>query len=351
MRRRAKKSTNKREGGEKMYNLKEKNQLGITLIALVVTIVVLLILCVVSINIVFGDDGIFGTAKQASEETKEKADFESNQLPGLMKNFIDESVGITNKAGNKPTELPDNNSAPEITTQAYASSRHTDYIYVSTAATDADGDTLTYTLNWGTDTNYGNTETLTGASGEIIEFQKTGLANYTDYYWRIDVSDGKESISGVANSTKTYCSTTECNGNGDCIYCSAVSVSSGPQYTKSNGEGNVCSGEKYYTAIGTIQLGSTITDNCMACGKTYRTTSYHIAMKCNSCGFVQGRLGKAFCSEACAKTDEYWGTATKYNCERCIECDSYGNYTCAHDVEGKHYYCSHGTNYTTTYHE
>ena len=49
-------------------NLSEK---GITLIALVVTIVVLLILAGVSINLIIGDNGIITKAKQAASATEE----------------------------------------------------------------------------------------------------------------------------------------------------------------------------------------------------------------------------------------------------------------------------------------
>ena len=47
-----------------------KNKKGITLIALVVTLVVLLILSAISINFIVGDNGIFKTAKEAEEKTK-----------------------------------------------------------------------------------------------------------------------------------------------------------------------------------------------------------------------------------------------------------------------------------------
>ena len=50
-----------------MKNLKE--QKGITLVALVVTIIVLLILAGVTILYVLSDDGIFGTAQRAGTET------------------------------------------------------------------------------------------------------------------------------------------------------------------------------------------------------------------------------------------------------------------------------------------
>ena len=61
--------------------MKTKEMKGITLVALVVTIVVLLILAGVSINTVLGDDGIIQKAKDAAEATKRaSAEEEMNRL-------------------------------------------------------------------------------------------------------------------------------------------------------------------------------------------------------------------------------------------------------------------------------
>ena len=65
-----------------------KNQKGITLVALVATIVVLLILAAVSINIAF-NGGLFDQAKSATQKTANGIDFEANTLPLLTQNFID----------------------------------------------------------------------------------------------------------------------------------------------------------------------------------------------------------------------------------------------------------------------
>ena len=54
-----------------MRNLKNNRQKGITLIALVVTIVVLIILATVSILTVFGDNGIISRAEESKKQTKE----------------------------------------------------------------------------------------------------------------------------------------------------------------------------------------------------------------------------------------------------------------------------------------
>ena len=47
-----------------------KNDKGITLVALVVTIIVLIILAGISINLVLGDNGIITIAKKAKENTE-----------------------------------------------------------------------------------------------------------------------------------------------------------------------------------------------------------------------------------------------------------------------------------------
>jgi len=90
-----------------------KNQKGITLIALVVTIVVLLILAVVSINVVFGDDGIFGTAKQSANQTANAAHYEANILGTELQTFVDEAVnGTGGNGGGTTPENPNPNPNP-----------------------------------------------------------------------------------------------------------------------------------------------------------------------------------------------------------------------------------------------
>jgi len=60
--------------------MNQKNQKGITLIALVVTIIVLLILAGVTINMVLGDDGIIGQAQQAKAAQEDKEKEEQDEL-------------------------------------------------------------------------------------------------------------------------------------------------------------------------------------------------------------------------------------------------------------------------------
>ncbi len=81
-----------------------KNNKGITLITLVITIIVLLILAGVSIRMITGDDGIIARASDASEKTKEQSEAEKNKL-------TDANDYINNKVNQ--------HSAPTLTTNEY----------------------------------------------------------------------------------------------------------------------------------------------------------------------------------------------------------------------------------------
>lgn len=78
---------------------KIKKDRGITLIALIATIVALLILAGVSINLVLGNNGIITMAKKAKEQYENAAKREEQILSGAMgKNFQDYNgqLSVTN---------------------------------------------------------------------------------------------------------------------------------------------------------------------------------------------------------------------------------------------------------------
>ena len=89
-----------------MRNLKKNRQKGITLIALVVTIVVLIILATVSILAVFGDNGIIARAQTAKDtHEKGKAD-ETNTLDdyaSYIGNYLDGKGGSSGGGSDTPT--------------------------------------------------------------------------------------------------------------------------------------------------------------------------------------------------------------------------------------------------------
>mgnify|MGYP005803152487 FL=1 len=66
-----------------------KKQNGITLIALVVTIIVLIILAGVSINMLVGENGIINMAQRAKEDTQQAANEEQHSLTGVFEsNYV-----------------------------------------------------------------------------------------------------------------------------------------------------------------------------------------------------------------------------------------------------------------------
>ncbi len=67
-----------------------KNQKGITLVALVVTIVILIILATISIAVVF-QGGLIDRANQAAD-FQANADQELNELSDSMLNFLDDKI-------------------------------------------------------------------------------------------------------------------------------------------------------------------------------------------------------------------------------------------------------------------
>ena len=87
----------------KKLNSKETRKTsGITLIALVVTIVVLLILAGITISLVFSENGIIAKAKEAAEKTNQAAINEQeqmNEVAGYLDNMLNEIGG----SGEEPT--------------------------------------------------------------------------------------------------------------------------------------------------------------------------------------------------------------------------------------------------------
>lgn len=84
----------KSEKNNTIYTKKINKEKGITLIALVITIIVLLILATVSIAMLTGKNGILGKAEKATEEHTEKSALEKLKLK-LTEYIIDQNDNIS----------------------------------------------------------------------------------------------------------------------------------------------------------------------------------------------------------------------------------------------------------------
>ena len=92
------------------YLTHTKKTQGITLIALVVTIVVLLILASVTISAIFSDNGIIKKAQEAANKTKEAVEQEQAELNQLYNDL----ASIMNNTTGGSTEEPEPEPEPEL---------------------------------------------------------------------------------------------------------------------------------------------------------------------------------------------------------------------------------------------
>ena len=86
-----------------LKNIFKKNK-GITLIALVVTVIILIILAGISISMLTGQNGILNRAQEAKEKTKQSQAEELSALSELenqMNNYQDDGFD-TQKGANRP---------------------------------------------------------------------------------------------------------------------------------------------------------------------------------------------------------------------------------------------------------
>ena len=71
-----------------------KKENGITLVALVVTIVVLLILAGVSISLVLGQNGLINRSTKAANDTRNAANDEAHLFNNTIPDFIDQVTTV-----------------------------------------------------------------------------------------------------------------------------------------------------------------------------------------------------------------------------------------------------------------
>ena len=104
-----KKQMKLKKGGKKIMQTKIKQERGITLIALVVTIVVLLILAGVSVNALFGNSGIIEKAKEAQSKMNKATENDQKQI-GELTNWIENHVN-----GTENVDTPDESTKISFT--------------------------------------------------------------------------------------------------------------------------------------------------------------------------------------------------------------------------------------------
>ena len=94
--------------------MKQRSQRGITLIALVVTIIVLLILAGVAISLSIGENGIFKRAGQAADAWENASKNEEKEMNSIVDIIDNINAGNNTSSGNYDKEKKVN--APELKT-------------------------------------------------------------------------------------------------------------------------------------------------------------------------------------------------------------------------------------------
>ena len=121
-----------------------KQRRGITLVALVITIIVLLILAGITINLTIGQRGILNRAQEAGRNYQEAAKREDEQLA----NFLKEADDIINGLGGQSKPLPENALAKKVEIG--------DYVAYNPKEGVTDESKLSYKSEVGTGSSHGN---------------------------------------------------------------------------------------------------------------------------------------------------------------------------------------------------
>ena len=152
---------NTRKTDTTVLNLNQ-NKAGITLVALVITIIVLLILAGITINLTIGQRGILRRAEEAGRNYQEAAKREDEQLS----NFLKEADDIIDGLGGESKPLPENALAKKV--------QIGDYVAYDPKEGVTDTSKLSYTSPVGTGSSHGNgyTDTPEGQTFNVEENTK-----------------------------------------------------------------------------------------------------------------------------------------------------------------------------------
>ena len=179
-------------GNREIMKTKIKQEKGITLIALIVTIVVLLILAGVSVNAIFSDNGIIARAQNAQNKMNEAQQNDLTEINNLN-NWIDQQTNTS-----KPSKtLTFSLNLSEIKLSSGGSLE-----WSISGIENISQVTILYKLASSDDSTYVTDYTGTEVSGTIFVWQKT------TYMVKAIVKD-KDGNEGTATATATISGSNE----------------------------------------------------------------------------------------------------------------------------------------------
>ena len=348
-----------------------KNNKGITLLVLIITVVILALLTLITINLALHKDTI----------TKVRET--DNEITSKMENGEEQTESLKNEYNQMDNAIDSWNNAQGVEYENLISSvksKTTSSITVETLLADENlNNSVEYEL-WLSDRKngeYAKVATSTAAtSNTAVELTAMSLTKYTDYYWYVIAKCGNSSttIPETKVKTKTYCpgtgymcsgtttsTCTNCSGTGE-ITVECPGSTSSETCTNCSGTGKVVCG-KTLTSGGTYSSGTGNT--CYKCGNwlSYRT--------CNGSGHSSTYV---YCSNtSCSQYQDPPTTCTyKITCPNCtngvipIPCTAHSSIEphtvtetcnickgektitkspCIHNLSVEHEYCEHNKTY------
>ena len=213
-----------------------------------------------------------------------------------------------------------------------------DYFIFRVVATDVDGDPLLYTLYAGNSPDkLIKVDSTYNDEGNWVFPSTSGYAPFTTFYFKVTVSDGCDTVEGQLCKATTVCYTTKCSGP----------FNNTAKCDKCDGKGrlgDVCPGVfRFYE-----DRGVWTSMYCSNCDNRYR--SRRDQWNCTVCG---NGMFKYYCGQ-CGK---FLDSTNEWHNDNSVECDAcngsgikVGVKVCKHQKTRTHFYCSHGQDYTRSFH-
>ena len=188
---------------------------------------------------------------------------------------------VSDKYADVDSGIRETNNAPvlgAVTIEKDLDETTGNWVKAKTNATDQENDKITYTFKmWKKEEGKSEEElvqqepTRTATKKDVnageVEITITGLEEYTDYVYRIDVADKDNNVIGTKANVKTYCSGTgfECTNGVQCDVC--------------EGDG-ICSSVSF-----SCQATNPLTNvECPICNKTVNGIVFGGVCSCFACG-------------------------------------------------------------------
>ncbi len=238
----------------------------------------------------------------------------------------------------------DTNTPPEIESVSYYT-KDTRTITVKAKATDIDKDKLTYKIYVSTDgIEWGTAKQTLANQEENIErtLKASGLSNYTEYYWKVEVSDGKTTVeSEIQEKIRTQCP----GGNMICdynIWCS-ICLGTGAVYLYPSGQTFSSPGYQGWTPYQTS----------FSCDWCKQNASNGWRVECSyltTSGYTRTVDWLYVCSTCGIKNTGEYGEKLKeksgISIEKCPQCGLQERRRCRHNRFYLHRCCIHGDYYS-----